>query len=142
LTLQTIVCIGETLEQRESGELWKVLEGQLNAVADKLSMEDWDGVVVAYEPVRCCARHAAISYGWQTPLNSSCMQSSTASRCLPRSLRAGSASGPCVGMHVHTSSSCAVQVWAIGTGKVASPEQAQEVHAFIRKWAGDKVGGA
>jgi triosephosphate isomerase len=78
--LKTIVCIGETLEQRESGELWKVLEGQLNAVADKLSMEDWDGVVVAYEPV-----------------------------------------------------------WAIGTGKVASPEQAQEVHAFIRKWAGDKV---
>lgn len=45
-------------------------------------------------------------------------------------------------MHVHTSSFCAVQVWAIGTGKVASPEQAQEVHAFIRKWAGDKVGGA
>ena len=33
------------------------------------------------------------------------------------------------------------QVWAIGTGKVASPEQAQEVHAFIRKWAGDKVSG-
>lgn len=31
------------------------------------------------------------------------------------------------------------QVWAIGTGKVASPEQAQEVHAFIRKWATDKV---
>ncbi len=60
MTSQTIVCIGETLEQRESGELWKVLEGQLNAVADKLSMEDWDGVVVAYEPVRCCACHAAI----------------------------------------------------------------------------------
>ena len=57
----TIVCIGETLEQRESGELWKVLEAQLNAVADKLSTEDWDGVVVAYEPVRCCARHAAVA---------------------------------------------------------------------------------
>jgi Triosephosphate isomerase len=61
LTSQTIVCIGETLEQRESGELWKVLEAQLNAVADKLSTEDWDGVVVAYEPVRCCARHAAVA---------------------------------------------------------------------------------
>lgn len=31
------------------------------------------------------------------------------------------------------------QVWAIGTGKVATPEQAQEVHAFIRKWASEKV---
>ncbi|MHC4661434.1 MAG: triose-phosphate isomerase [Planctomycetota bacterium] len=29
-------------------------------------------------------------------------------------------------------------VWAIGTGKTASPEQAQEVHAFIRKWLSDK----
>ena len=32
-------------------------------------------------------------------------------------------------------------MWAIGTGKVASPEQAQEVHAFIRKWAAEKVSG-
>ena len=30
-------------------------------------------------------------------------------------------------------------VWAIGTGKVATPEQAQDVHAFIRKWFIDKV---
>lgn len=30
-------------------------------------------------------------------------------------------------------------VWAIGTGKVATPEQAQEVHAFIRQWFTDKV---
>ena len=30
-------------------------------------------------------------------------------------------------------------VWAIGTGKVASTEQAQEVHAAIRKWLGDSV---
>lgn len=30
-------------------------------------------------------------------------------------------------------------VWAIGTGKVASPEQAQEVHAAIRSWLGDKI---
>eukprot|EP00208_Stichococcus_sp_RCC1054_P006210 CAMPEP_0206138860 /NCGR_PEP_ID=MMETSP1473-20131121/3732_1 /ASSEMBLY_ACC=CAM_ASM_001109 /TAXON_ID=1461547 /ORGANISM="Stichococcus sp, Strain RCC1054" /LENGTH=256 /DNA_ID=CAMNT_0053532389 /DNA_START=203 /DNA_END=973 /DNA_ORIENTATION=- len=80
--LKTIVCIGETLEQREAGELWSVLEEQLNAVADKLTEEDWAGVVIAYEPV-----------------------------------------------------------WAIGTGKVATPEQAQEVHAFIRKWASEKVSG-
>ena len=32
-------------------------------------------------------------------------------------------------------------VWAIGTGKVASPAQAQEVHAFIRKFLKDKVSG-
>ncbi|KAN0065148.1 triosephosphate isomerase [Thecaphora frezii] len=31
-------------------------------------------------------------------------------------------------------------VWAIGTGKVATAEQAQEVHAAIRKWAGEKLG--
>eukprot|EP00884_Botryococcus_braunii_P023134 jgi/Botrbrau1/9504/Bobra.0252s0119.1 len=31
-------------------------------------------------------------------------------------------------------------VWAIGTGKVATPEQAQEVHAFIRNWLAEKVG--
>ncbi len=31
-------------------------------------------------------------------------------------------------------------VWAIGTGKVASPEQAQEVHALIRKWLSDSAG--
>ena len=30
-------------------------------------------------------------------------------------------------------------VWAIGTGKVATPEQVQEVHAAIRKWLADNV---
>ena len=30
-------------------------------------------------------------------------------------------------------------VWAIGTGEVASPEQAGEAHAFIRKWIGNKL---
>ncbi len=30
-------------------------------------------------------------------------------------------------------------VWAIGTGKTATPEQAQEVHAAIRKWLAEKV---
>jgi len=33
-------------------------------------------------------------------------------------------------------------VWAIGTGKTATPQQAQEVHAFIRKWLGDAYGKA
>ncbi|AIN98716.1 triosephosphate isomerase [Leishmania panamensis] len=31
-------------------------------------------------------------------------------------------------------------VWAIGTGKVATPEQAQEVHALLRKWVSEKIG--
>ena len=31
-------------------------------------------------------------------------------------------------------------MWAIGTGVVASPEQAQEVHAYLRKWFAEKVG--
>ena len=32
-------------------------------------------------------------------------------------------------------------VWAIGTGKTATPEQAQEVHAAIRKWLTENVSG-
>ena len=31
-------------------------------------------------------------------------------------------------------------VWAIGTGKTATPEQAQEVHSFLRKWLAERVG--
>eukprot|EP00951_Prasinocladus_malaysianus_P011826 scaffold87671_cov51-Prasinocladus_malaysianus.AAC.1 len=30
-------------------------------------------------------------------------------------------------------------IWAIGTGVVATPEQAQEVHAFLRKWVSDNI---
>ena len=64
--LNVIACIGETLDQREANELWNVLDGQLQALASHIKSEDWDHLVVAYEPV-----------------------------------------------------------WAIGTGKVATPEQAQ-----------------
>jgi len=76
--MSTIVCIGETLEQRENGTMITVLNDQLKAIAAKVS--DWDRVVIAYEPV-----------------------------------------------------------WAIGTGVVATPEQAQEVHAEVRKWLADNV---
>ena len=80
--LSVVLCIGETLEEREAEKTLNVVEGQLNTVASELSDSNkWRDIVVAYEPV-----------------------------------------------------------WAIGTGKVASPEQAQEVHAFIRKWAGEKLG--
>ncbi|ETS59960.1 hypothetical protein PaG_05946 [Moesziomyces aphidis] len=77
--LSVILCIGETLEQREANETVNVVVRQLNAAADQV--KDWSKIVVAYEPV-----------------------------------------------------------WAIGTGKVATSEQAQEVHAAIRKWAADKLG--
>lgn len=68
-----IFCIGETQEERESGQYFDVIKTQLVKGAFHLSNEAFRNVVLAYEPV-----------------------------------------------------------WAIGTGLTASPEQAQEVHAFIR----------
>lgn len=68
------VCIGETLEQRESDETENVIRKQIDSLLDCLSVEQLKKCVFAYEPV-----------------------------------------------------------WAIGTGKTASPEQAQQVHAFIRQ---------
>ncbi|MFZ6721253.1 triose-phosphate isomerase [Undibacterium sp. Ji49W] len=70
--LLPIVCVGETLEQRESGQTNQVVAAQLNAVLDVLG--DMAAVVVAYEPV-----------------------------------------------------------WAIGTGKTATPQMAQDVHQFLRQ---------
>jgi len=78
--LKTLTCIGEKLEAREAGTTFDVLDQQLKPLASTLSEEDWDSVVLAYEPV-----------------------------------------------------------WAIGTGKVATPEQAEETHAYIRKWLADNV---
>ena len=79
--LNAIVCIGETLDQREAGSTIDVVKSQLNAF--KASVSDWSRIVIAYEPV-----------------------------------------------------------WAIGTGKVATPEQAQEVHAAIRAWLSSDVSAA
>ncbi|HKD32330.1 MAG TPA: triose-phosphate isomerase [Gaiellaceae bacterium] len=70
--LGVIACVGETLEERESGEMGLVLRVQVEALADAVHAGD-PGFVIAYEPV-----------------------------------------------------------WAIGTGKTATPEQAQEAHAFIK----------
>jgi predicted signal transduction protein with EAL and GGDEF domain len=78
--LASVVCIGETLTEREAGQTLEVCFRQLKAVVDVLAAEQWARVVVAYEPV-----------------------------------------------------------WAIGTGKVATKEQAQEVHAALRAWIATNV---
>lgn len=69
-----IVCVGETLQQREKNEAFSVIEKQVKVGVAGLSAEQSKKLVIAYEPV-----------------------------------------------------------WAIGTGKTATPQQAEEVHAFIRK---------
>ena len=80
--LVPIVCIGETLSERESGKTFDVLKSQLDGGLAGISAEQMKGVVLAYEPV-----------------------------------------------------------WAIGTGKVATKEQAQEAHAFIRGHLRDQFDG-
>jgi len=76
--LSVILCVGETLKEREAGETIAVVERQLAAVAKVV--KDWSHIVIAYEPV-----------------------------------------------------------WAIGTGKVATSDQAQEVHHQIRAWVSKEI---
>ena len=71
--LTPILCVGETLEEREEGHTEVVVAQQVNAVLDLFGVKAFANTVIAYEPV-----------------------------------------------------------WAIGTGKTATPEQAQEVHKEIR----------
>ena len=72
--LKPILCVGETLEQREAGQVENVIAAQIKLAIAGISVDDLKELLIAYEPV-----------------------------------------------------------WAIGTGKTASPEQAQEVHAYIRE---------
>lgn len=72
--IKPIFCLGETLEERESGKTFQVVETQLTKGLSGISRIDLEKIVIAYEPV-----------------------------------------------------------WAIGTGKTATPQQAQEVHSFLRK---------
>ena len=72
--MTAIVCVGESLEQRDQGIAQNVVSGQLSGGLSGLTASDLDRIIVAYEPV-----------------------------------------------------------WAIGTGRTATPEQAQEMHAFIRR---------
>lgn len=71
--LTPVLCVGETLQDREAGRMEAVIDAQLNAVLELAGVSTLAAAVVAYEPV-----------------------------------------------------------WAIGTGKTASPQQAQDVHAHIR----------
>ena len=79
--LQAIVCIGETLAQREAGTYHQVITQQLAGALDALTHQTLLRIILAYEPV-----------------------------------------------------------WAIGTGRTASPEMAQEVHGIIRDWLSQKFG--
>lgn len=72
--LVPILCVGETLEQRERGITEEIIKEQLKVVTELAGVESLKNAVIAYEPV-----------------------------------------------------------WAIGTGKTATPQQAQDVHVFIRK---------
>jgi len=77
--LKPIFCVGELLEQRESGETMKVISAQIEKGLEGVTSEQMKNIIIAYEPV-----------------------------------------------------------WAIGTGKTATPEQAQEVHSFIRELVAKK----
>ena len=72
--LKPIICVGETLEQREHGETEKIIESQIKLALKDLTKEQIRAIIIAYEPV-----------------------------------------------------------WAIGTGKTATPEEANNVIKYIRK---------
>ena len=79
--LKVIFCIGEVLEERESGKQNEVVKAQLEGSLFDLTAEQFSNVILAYEPV-----------------------------------------------------------WAIGTGKTATAEQAEDMHAFIRSVIAEKFG--
>ncbi|MFA4875463.1 MAG: triose-phosphate isomerase [bacterium] len=81
--LMPIMCVGETLAERESNRTWEVVQGQLGGGLNGIDLAAIKDFVIAYEPV-----------------------------------------------------------WAIGTGRTATPEQAQEMHGLIRRFVADKFGAA
>jgi triosephosphate isomerase len=79
--LTPIVCVGESLEERENGTLFDIIKTQLTEGLFALQAMDFSHIVIAYEPV-----------------------------------------------------------WAIGTGKTATNEQAEEMHKYIRSLIEEKYG--
>ncbi len=79
--LKTIICVGESLDQREAGVTKDFVCGQVVAALEEMTAEDLKNVIIAYEPI-----------------------------------------------------------WAIGTGKTATKEQAAEVCGFIRETVAEKYG--
>lgn len=79
--LTPILCIGETLDERDAGQAENVVGAQLAGSLAELTASDLIRIILAYEPV-----------------------------------------------------------WAIGTGRTATPTQAQQMHAFIRQWLIEKFG--
>ena len=80
--LKPILCVGESLSQRESGEAESVVKEQITSAISGLGKSELTCLVIAYEPV-----------------------------------------------------------WAIGTGKTATPDDAEEMHAFIRRLIAETSGG-
>ena len=80
--LTPIVCVGETLEEREFGATMKIVERQIREGLEGLAPQEMEKIVIAYEPV-----------------------------------------------------------WAIGTGKTATPQQAEEVHHLISSIIAQSAGG-
>lgn len=80
-SLIPIVCVGETLDERESGHANETVKGQFEGTFDGIAGEQFEKLVLAYEPV-----------------------------------------------------------WAIGTGKTATPAEAQEMHAFLRELLAKRIG--
>ncbi len=79
--LRPIVCVGESLDEREAGNAENVVKSQIIKGLEGLTVSDMERIIIAYEPV-----------------------------------------------------------WAIGTGKTATPEQAQDMHASVRKTVAEMHG--
>ncbi len=79
--LTPIVCVGESLDEREGGNAENVVKGQVIKSLEGLTVSDMERIIIAYEPV-----------------------------------------------------------WAIGTGKTATPEQAQDMHASVRRTVSEMHG--
>ena len=128
--LSVVACVGETLEEREAGRAVEVVTRQLKAVV---------AAVAAAKVVEPFAAAAAASGN-----GSSSSSSEAASNGHHHNdARAANGNGD-----VHTDTDdrwgrrlvvAYEPVWAIGTGRVASPEQAQEMHAAIRAAVADAV---